>query len=88
MLRRMVSATFAFSMGLTVTVGTAWADRWDDYGPDRRREHWKHERWERRHAYERQYLQPGYYAPPPVYYAPPRAYYPPPPGVGLIVPFR
>ena len=90
-----MSATFAFSMGVTTAAGTAWADRWDDYGPDRRREHWEHwehERWERRHAYERQYLQPGYYAPPPVYYAPPRAYYPPPPyappGVGLIVPFR
>jgi len=95
--QRLAFATLALSIGLAATSGSARADRWDDYGPDRRREHWEHERWERerwerRQAYERQYLQPGYYAPPPVYYPPPRAYYPPPPyappGVGLIVPYR
>ena len=95
--QRLAFATLALSIGLAAMAGTARADRWDDYGPDRRREHWEHERWERErwehlHAYGRQYPRPGYYAPPPVYYAPPRAYYPPPPyappGVGLIVPYR
>ncbi len=95
--QRLAFTTLALSICLAATAGTARAERWDDYGPDRRREHWEHERWERerwerQRAYERQYPRPGYYAPPPVYYAPPRTYYPPPPyappGVGLIVPFR
>lgn len=93
---RLAFTSLALSICLSTTAGTARADRWDDYRPDRRErwehERWERERWERRHAYERQYPRPGYYAPPSVYYAPPRAYYPPPPyappGVGLIVPFR
>jgi len=100
--QRLAFATLALSIGLAATAVTARAQPSDDYGPDRRREHWEHERrehewrerdrWERREAYERQYSQPGYYAPPPVYYPPPRTYYPPPPyappGVGLIAPYR
>ena len=90
--QRLAFTTLALSIGLAATAGSARADRWDDHGPDRRREHWEHERWERWHGYDRRYPQPGFYAPPPVYYPPPRAFYPPPPyappGVGLIVPFR
>ena len=96
MSQRLAVAAIALSIGLAAMAGTARAQRWDDYGPDRRRERleherWERERWERRQAYERQYSQPGFYAPPPVYYPPPRAYYQPPyapPNVGLIAPYR